>query len=110
LTKHKGRPRHVPERTCVACRSRGAKRSLIRLVRTPDGRVEVDLSGRLPGRGAYLCPSQACWEQAIRRRALNRALRVVLTAEEIARLRQYARDLPESAEASVQEALPETSC
>jgi predicted RNA-binding protein YlxR (DUF448 family) len=99
MKKAKGRPRHIPERTCVACRRREAKRGLVRLVRTPEGQVEVDPTGRKPGRGAYLCPRLACWEEAIRRRALNRALRVVLTPEEIERLRQYARSFPAEEEA-----------
>ncbi len=92
--KNKGQPRHIPERTCVACRRREAKRGLIRLVRTPEGQVEVDPTGRKAGRGAYLCPRPACWEEALRRRVLNRALRVVLTPEEVERLQQYGRSLP----------------
>ena len=98
MTKPKGRLRHVPERTCVACRTREAKRALIRLVRTPEGEVEVDVTGRRPGRGAYLCSDPACWEEALRRRALNRALRVVLTPQEVSRLREYARSLGASTE------------
>jgi len=94
MARSKGRPRHVPERTCVACRTREAKRGLMRIVRTPEGRVEVDPSGRRPGRGAYLCADPACWEQALKRKALNRALRVVLTPEEATRLRAHAQTLP----------------
>jgi uncharacterized protein len=71
-----GRVRHVPQRTCVACRRTDAKRGLIRLVRTPDGRAEVDPTGKHNGRGAYLCHSVPCWELAIKRRGLERALRV----------------------------------
>ncbi len=96
MPKSKGRARHVPERTCVACRSRDQKRGLIRLVRTPDGQVEVDPTGRRPGRGAYLCPDPACWEAALKKKALNRALRVVLTPEEVHRLQQYAATLAQS--------------
>jgi len=94
MPKSRGRPRHVPERTCIACRARGAKRGLVRIVRTPDGQVEVDPSGRRPGRGAYLCADPACWETALKRRAFNRALRVVLAPEEVARLRAYVQALP----------------
>ena len=94
MAKSKARPRRTPERTCVACRARGQKRGLIRLVRTPDGRVEVDSTGRLPGRGAYLCANRACWEAALKRKALNRALRTVLTAEEVAQLSEFAQTLP----------------
>jgi predicted RNA-binding protein YlxR (DUF448 family) len=91
MAKRKGQPRHTPERTCVACRTKSEKRSLIRVVRTPEGQIEVDSSGRLPGRGAYLCLTLACWETALKRKALNRALRTVLTPEEVARLREYAK-------------------
>ena len=95
MAKNKARPRRFPERTCVACRTRGPKRGLIRLVRTPDGRVEVDLTGRQAGRGAYLCAARACWESALKRKALNRALRTVLTVAEVEKLRDYAQTLPE---------------
>ncbi len=98
MPRNRGRPRHVPERTCVSCRTRGEKRGLIRLVRTPEGQVEVDTTGRRPGRGAYLCSNRTCWERALHRRALNRALRTILTQEEVARLSQYAQSLPMSPE------------
>lgn len=75
--KAKGpRPRHVPQRMCIACRRTEGKRGLIRVVRDADGRVAVDPSGKRAGRGAYLCREPACWEQALRRQALERALRV----------------------------------
>jgi predicted RNA-binding protein YlxR (DUF448 family) len=64
----------VPVRTCVGCRQEGSKSSLRRLVRSPEGTVEVDAAGRAPGRGAYLHLTAACLEQARRRRALERAL------------------------------------
>jgi len=69
------RAKHVPQRTCIACRRADAKRGLIRLVRTPEGRVEVDPTGKRNGRGAYLCHDPACWDAALKRRALERALR-----------------------------------
>ena len=94
MAKGKARPRRVPERTCVACRAREAKRGLIRLVRTPDGQVEVDSTGRRAGRGAYLCANRACWEAALKRKALNRALRTILTPVEVGQLQQYAQALP----------------
>ena len=95
MAKSSPHPRRVPQRTCVACRTRGQKRGLVRLVRTPEGRIEVDPTGRRPGRGAYLCASRACWETALQRKALNRALRVVLTAAEVGQLQAYAQTLPQ---------------
>ncbi|HMQ35826.1 MAG TPA: YlxR family protein [Chloroflexaceae bacterium] len=70
------RPRHIPQRTCVACRRGDAKRQLVRVVRDGEGRVAVDPGGRRNGRGAYLCHDPTCWEQALKRKALERALRV----------------------------------
>ncbi|WP_199702081.1 YlxR family protein [Jiangella rhizosphaerae] len=71
-------PGRSPVRTCVGCRSRAVKSELLRVVAggTGAGRALVpDLDGRLPGRGAYLHPSQGCLDQAERRRAFSRALR-----------------------------------
>jgi len=93
--KQQARPRHVPQRTCVACRRTDAKRGLLRLVRDADGRVALDPSGKRNGRGAYLCHSPACWEQALKRKGLERALRVeVLHPDDRAALDQFAAGLP----------------
>src|SRR5258708_26583637 len=67
-----------PTRTCVGCRTPKPKRELIRLVRQDQGEVVVDPSGKLNGRGAYLCPDDACWTLAERRHGLERALSVQL--------------------------------
>src|SRR2546423_14431740 len=72
-------PRRVPQRTCVVCRSTTAKRELVRVVRTPEGNVEVDLSGKANGRGAYLCHSSNCWDAALKRDRLSTALKVKLS-------------------------------
>ncbi|PDW01641.1 YlxR family protein [Candidatus Viridilinea mediisalina] len=70
------RHKHVPQRMCVACRQSEAKRGLVRLVRDASGRVLIDSTGRLQGRGAYLCQHAQCWDVALRRRTLERALRL----------------------------------
>ncbi|NTW02980.1 MAG: YlxR family protein [Oscillochloris sp.] len=94
------RVKHVPQRTCIACRRTDAKRGLIRLVRTPDGRAEVDSTGKRHGRGAYLCHTLACWEAAIKRHALERALRIdPLSADNQQDLLVYVRGLPLAEEA-----------
>jgi len=72
---------HVPTRTCVACRTERPKRELVRLVGTADGAARVDPTGKLNGRGAYLCRDPACWTQAQRRKAVERSLRVSLDEE-----------------------------
>lgn len=89
------RVKHVPQRTCVACRRGDAKRGLIRVVRDADRRVAVDPTGRRNGRGAYLCHDPACWEAALKRRALERALRLEsLDPEDRAALLSFAQTLP----------------
>src|SRR5215212_3803797 len=88
------RPKHIPVRTCVACRRTDAKRGLFRLVRDAEGRVAVDPTGKRAGRGAYLCHDPACWEQALKRRGLERALRIEsIQPEDRAALEQVALKL-----------------
>ncbi|TXG84653.1 MAG: YlxR family protein [Thermomicrobiales bacterium] len=87
------RPRHVPQRTCVVCREKTNKRALFRIVRTSDGRVEVDLTGRKPGRGAYVCDTPACWERATRTSILDHALKTELTPETKDALRAFAASI-----------------
>lgn len=89
-------PKHVPLRSCVACRETKPKRELVRVVRVSDDRVEVDSTGKKNGRGAYLCPAVECWELARKRRALNHALTMAVTPENWEELLSYAREkLPE---------------
>ena len=84
--------RHAPQRTCVACRKIKAKRELIRLVRLSDGRVEIDISGRKAGRGAYLCRTQGCWETGLKSERLERALRTTLHQENREQLVKYGQE------------------
>ena len=90
------RPKHVPQRTCIACRKVGGKRGLVRLVRTAEGIVEVDPSGKRAGRGAYLHPVQSCWEVGLKGSRIEQALRTKLTPENRAALQEYAQSLPEA--------------
>ena len=71
--------RHIPERTCVACRSQRPKREMVRVVRAPDGAVGVDTTGKKSGRGAYLCLEASCWQTALKRHALDKALKTELS-------------------------------
>jgi predicted RNA-binding protein YlxR (DUF448 family) len=66
----------LPRRTCVVCRATAAKRSLHRIVRSPAGTVAYDPTGKAAGRGAYLCGRPDCLDAAVRRRAIQRALKV----------------------------------
>ncbi len=90
--KPAARPRHVPQRTCVGCRTVQAKRTLIRVVRTPAG-VQVDPHGKLAGRGAYLHDQRACWERALKG-ALAQALKTELTEDDRTRLTHTLETLP----------------
>jgi uncharacterized protein len=95
------RPKHVPQRMCVACREHDTKRGLYRIVRTPEGTIEPDPTGRRNGRGAYLCTKAACWEKALGTGILSRALNVEIDTESLDALRRYAATLPlETSEAA----------
>jgi predicted RNA-binding protein YlxR (DUF448 family) len=91
------RRKHVPQRTCIACRQVGDKRGLIRIVRSIDAGVLVDPTGKRAGRGAYLCRIRHCWEQALApsSRLLDRALRTTLTESERHTLRAFMETLNE---------------
>lgn len=82
--------RPQPQRTCVACRSTGDKRGLLRVVRTPDGAVAVDPTGKRAGRGAYLCNKAECWRNAIKKGRLDAALKVTLSPDDKLRLTEFA--------------------
>ncbi|MBX6770822.1 MAG: YlxR family protein [Chloroflexi bacterium] len=90
------RPKKVPQRTCVGCRTVRAKRDLIRIVRTVDGTVVIDPTGKRSGRGAYLCRQRTCWDVALQRGALERALKQAIPPESRAALVQFATGLPTS--------------
>ena len=95
MSRRPRRRKHIPHRTCIACRTGRAKRELVRIVRTPEGAVVIDETGKRNGRGAYLCTQMSCWERALERRHLERALKVELTTEAQAQLREYATGLPQ---------------
>jgi predicted RNA-binding protein YlxR (DUF448 family) len=69
---------------------------LVRVVRTAEGGVEVDKTGRKAGRGAYLCPAQECWRLAKARKSLDQALAITVSAETWVTLEEYAQRLPEA--------------
>jgi predicted RNA-binding protein YlxR (DUF448 family) len=97
MVKSKQQPRrkHVPQRTCVACKEIRPKRDLVRVVLLTDGGSVVDETGKRNGRGAYLCRHHTCWEQAIKRGSLNRALRISLQSEDVAVLEAFAAKFTE---------------
>lgn len=82
-------PRRMPQRTCVGCHTVQPKRQLVRLVRLADGSVAIDPTGKAAGRGAYLHDRAACWQRALRSRALDQALKLTMTEADRDRLRSH---------------------
>lgn len=91
---------------CVSCRNHAAKRALIRVVRTPDGTVEIDPSGKRDGRGAYLCDQSACWERALSIGALGRALNLPISEDMAGALSAFAASLPATPAAVTTDSAP----
>ena len=76
----------IPQRQCMGCRERKAKKDMIRVVRTTEGTVCLDFSGKLNGRGAYVCPDMECLKKAQKSRALERCLEIEIPQEVYDRL------------------------
>ena len=93
MPKKTVRRKHVPQRTCVGCREVLPKRSLIRIVHCPDT-VQVDSTGKMAGRGAYLHDRRSCWERGLKG-ALAIALKTELTEKDMQYLSAFLASLPE---------------
>ena len=78
----------IPQRQCMGCRERKAKRDMIRVVRGTDGSVSLDFGGKMNGRGAYICPDPECLKKALRSKALDRSLEVTIPEEIYDRLQK----------------------
>jgi len=85
--------KHIPQRTCVACRKIKAKQELIRLVRISNEGVEVDNDGKKTGRGAYLCLAQECWVIGVKSGRLEHRLRTKITQDNREQLIRFGKDL-----------------
>ena len=79
-------PKTIPLRQCIGCREQKPKTELIRVVRSPEGELSIDLRGKKPGRGAYLCRNEECLKRAVKSRAIEHALSVPVPEEVRARL------------------------
>ena len=90
--------RKVPMRQCVGCREMKPKKELIRVVRSPEGTVSLDLKGKLPGRGAYVCPDPECLKRARKSRALERAFSAPLPDEVWQSLEDQMKEVPADAQ------------
>ncbi|NLL19819.1 MAG: YlxR family protein [Clostridia bacterium] len=88
------RTRKIPMRMCVGCRERKDKRALTRIVRTPEGDVLVDPTGKKAGRGAYICPDQNCLEKVLKSKGLEKALEVNIDQTVVEQLREQFAQMP----------------
>jgi predicted RNA-binding protein YlxR (DUF448 family) len=93
-SKQTKKPKHVPLRTCISCRETKPKRELLRVVRTPDGHVVIDATGKKSGRGAYICARLSCWETAVKKKRLEQEFEISLSEEDRAGLDSYMATLP----------------
>lgn len=87
--------RSTPLRTCVGCGEQRDKRELVRIVRSAEGHVDVDVTGKANGRGAYICPKTDCFDAAVKRNRIASALRVNLLEDDVLRLRHDLEGLLE---------------
>ena len=90
-------PKKIPMRQCVGCREMKPKKELIRVVRSPEGQVSLDFRGKLPGRGAYVCPNPACLAKAKKSKALERAFSAPLPEEVYQALEEQMKEVPQNA-------------
>ncbi|NLJ56449.1 MAG: YlxR family protein [Firmicutes bacterium] len=86
------RKRKTPQRLCLGCRTMKNKRELLRVVRTPQGEIELDVTGKKAGRGAYICPHADCLQKALRSKALEKSLRTTLAEDILQLLREKLAD------------------
>ena len=81
-------PKKIPLRQCLGCREMKPKKELVRVVRSPEGEISLDLKGKAPGRGAYICPAIACLEKVQKSKALNRAFETTIPDDVYTALRE----------------------
>ena len=91
-------PKKIPMRQCVGCREMKPKKELIRVVRSPEGQGSLDFRGKLPGRGAYVCPNPACLAKAKKSKALERAFSAPLPEEVYQALEEQMKEVPQDAQ------------
>lgn len=87
--------RSYPQRTCIGCRQVKDKKSLIRIVLTPEGELRVDAGGKANGRGAYVCPDPVCIETAFRKGQLAKSLRTAVSSEAKERIKEELKKIEE---------------
>ena len=73
--------KHIPQRTCMGCNTKKDKKDLIRIVKDKNGNINIDKTGKLEGRGAYICDNIDCLEKAIKTKKLDRVFETTITSE-----------------------------
>lgn len=78
----------IPLRTCIACREEKPKREMLRIVKSADGEIRLDFSGKLAGRGAYICNGEGCIKRLMKYKLLNKAFSADVSADIYARIEE----------------------
>ena len=78
----------IPQRTCMGCQTKKDKRDLVRIVRSPAGEISVDLTGKKPGRGAYICHDLECLNKVVKSKRLERSLETAISQEIYEKLKE----------------------
>ena len=78
----------IPYRTCIGCQEKKPKRDLLRIIRTPEGIIEIDETGKKSGRGAYLCYNKICFQEAMKKKRLEKALKIDITSSTVQELEE----------------------
>lgn len=86
------RKRKIPQRLCLGCRTMKDKRELLRVVRTPQGEIELDITGKKAGRGAYICPNPGCLQKALKSKGFEKSLRTSLREDVLQLLKEKLAD------------------
>lgn len=84
--------KHIPQRTCIACRKVKSKRDLMRIVRTPQQTIEVDETGKMNGRGAYICKQPSCWDK-LNKAIISQMLKITVSDQDVLALKEYKSKL-----------------
>jgi hypothetical protein len=87
--------RKIPLRVCIGCQEKKVKKELVRVVRTPEGSIILDLTGKKPGRGAYICPLQSCLQKAIKGKRLEKNLQMPVSSELVNAISAMLENEPE---------------
>ena len=97
--------KHIPQRTCVFCREVKPKRQLVRVVYSAGGIAEVDVSGKKPGRGAYVCRSPGCWGKGLSKGRLEHALRGKIDPENWVKVVEFGTGFCSEAQSQLTQAV-----